>query len=584
MEQMIKLTIDGRVVEVPSGSSVLDAARLAGIEIPTLCFMDNINEIGACRVCVVEIEGFRTFQASCVLPARAGMVVKTSTKAVRDARRINVELMLSNHPSSCLTCARSITCELQKLTRDLGVDEVAFAGEKSAWPLDLSNPALVRDPNKCILCRKCIAVCHEVQGIGVISAAERGFATVVSADANRPLRDSSCTYCGQCAAICPTGAITEVDDTERVFLALESSMHTVVQVAPAVRVAIGEEFGLPPGTVSTGQLVEGLRMLGFDAVFDTDFTADLTILEEAHELISRVKEGGVLPLITSCSPGWVKYVEHNHSDFLAHVSSCKSPMQMMGALIKTYYANRIAVLPPSQIFSVAVMPCTAKKYEASRPEMSRDGRQDIDAVVTTRELARMFKQAGIDLAKLPPGEFDLPLGISTGAGVIFGASGGVMEAALRTAYEWISGQELPQVDLAAVRGLEGVKEAEIEVPGLGPVRVAVASGLANAQEVLRRVKAGEASYHFIEIMACPGGCLGGGGQPRAAGMSGEEAKQYRLKGIYGIDRKKTLRKSHENPAVQKLYEDFLGEVGGELAHDILHTHYSDRGRFPWRKS
>lgn len=584
MEQFIKLTIDGRQVEVPSGSTVLDAARQGGIEIPTLCFMENINEIGACRVCVVEIEGFRTLQASCVLPAREGMVVKTSTRAVREARRTNVELMLSNHPTSCLTCARSITCELQKLAKDLNVDEVAFAGEKSELPLDLSNPSLIRDPNKCILCRKCIAVCHEIQGIGVISAAERGFATVVSADANRPLGVSSCTYCGQCAAICPTGAITEVDDTERVFLALERGMHTVVQVAPAVRVAIGEEFGLPPGSVSTGQLVTGLRMLGFDAVFDTDFTADLTILEEAHELITRVKEGGVLPLITSCSPGWIKYVEHNHGDSLANLSSCKSPQQMMGALIKSYYAERIASLPPAEIFSVSVMPCTAKKYEASRPEMSQNGLRDVDAVITTRELARMFKQAGIDLAKLPPGEFDLPLGISTGAAVIFGASGGVMEAALRTAYEWISGQELSQVDLTAVRGLEGVKEAEVDVPGLGTVRVAVASGLANAREVLRRVRSGEASYHFIEIMACPGGCLGGGGQPRAVGMSGEEAKQYRLKSIYGIDRKQALRKSHDNPAVKKLYEEFLGEVGGEVSHHLLHTHYSDRSRFPWRKS
>jgi NADP-reducing hydrogenase subunit HndD len=373
MEQLIKLTIDGRQVEVPAGSTVLDAARQGGIDVPTLCFMESINEIGACRVCVVEIEGFRTLQASCVLPAREGMVVRTNTKGVREARRTNVELMLSNHPTSCLTCARNITCELQKLARDLNVDEVAFSGAKSEWPLDFSNSSLVRDPNKCILCRKCIAVCHEIQGIGVISAAERGFATVVSADANRPLGVSSCTYCGQCAAICPTGAITEVDDTDQVFQALEGSQHTVVQVAPAVRVAIGEEFGLPPGTVSTGQLVTGLRMLGFDAVFDTDFTADLTILEEAHELITRVKEGGALPLITSCSPGWIKYVEHNHGDFLPNVSSCKSPQQMMGALIKTYYAERIANLPPSEIFSVSVMPCTAKKYEAARPEMSREG-------------------------------------------------------------------------------------------------------------------------------------------------------------------------------------------------------------------
>lgn len=584
MEQMIKLTIDGRCVEVPEGSTVLAAAQAGGVDVPTLCFMEKINEIGACRVCVVEIEGFRTLQASCVLPARDGMIVRTNTKAVREARRTNVELMLSNHPESCLTCSRNTTCELQKLAHDLNVDEVAFRGEKGEWLLDLSNPALIRDPNKCILCRKCIAVCSSVQGIGVISAADRGYDTVISPDANRTLGTSSCTFCGQCAAICPTGAITEVDDTRQVFDMLESNRHTVVQVAPAVRIALGEEFGLPPGTVSTGQIVTGLRMLGFDAVFDTDFAADLTILEEAHELITRVKSGGVLPLITSCSPGWIKYVEHNHAEFLPNLSSCKSPQQMMGSLIKTYYADHIDGEDRHDIFSVSVMPCTAKKYEAARPEMRQNGHRDVDAVITTRELARMFKQTGIDLPSLPAGEFDFPLGISTGAAVIFGASGGVMEAALRTAYEWISGQELTSVDFLAVRGLEGVKEAAIDVPGLGEVRVAIASGLANARELLRRVSAGESDYHFIEIMACPGGCLGGGGQPRSVNMSSEETKRQRLAGIYGIDRSEKVRKSHENPAVKKLYDEYLGTVGGDIAHHLLHTHYEDRGRFPWRKS
>ncbi|MBT9176217.1 MAG: NADP-reducing hydrogenase subunit HndC [Firmicutes bacterium] len=582
MQELIKVTIDGREVEIPEGSPVLQAARAAGVDIPTLCFMEGINEIGACRVCLVELEGGRGLQAACVLPATPGMTVRTNTPAVRKARKMNVELLLSNHPSTCLTCARNTNCELQKLAHDLGVTMIPWVGEKSDWPLDLSNPALFRDPNKCILCRRCMAVCHAVQGVGVLSTVARGFETVVSPDANRPLGQAACVFCGQCSAVCPTGAITEVDAIEPVFSAIGAGKHVVVQVAPAVRVAIGEEFGLPRGAITAGQMVTGLRMLGFSAVFDTALAADLTILEEAHELMQRITQGKVLPLITSCSPGWVKFAEHYFPEFIPHLSSCKSPQQMMAALIKTYYAERVVKLAAGQIFSVSVMPCTAKKYEAARSEMGYDGNQDLDAVLTTRELARMFRMAGIDLPKLPPSDFDAPLGLSTGAGVIFGASGGVMEAALRTAYEWIAKEPLEQLDFVHVRGMAGVREATVDIPRLGTIKVAVVSGLANARDLLARIKAGE-SYHFIEIMGCPSGCLGGGGQPRTRREEAGEAKQARQSSIYAIDKGQKLRKSHDNPALKKLYEVYLGEIGGEKAHHLLHTSYTARGRFPWKK-
>jgi len=583
MQEMIKLTIDSRVIEIAKGSTVLQAARQAGVSIPTLCFMEKINEIGACRVCVVDLAGYRGLQASCVLEVSPDMVVRTNTPAVRQARRINIELLLSNHPDTCLTCARNTSCELQQLAHAQGVSNITYAGGKSEWPLDLTNKALVRDPNKCILCRRCVAVCHEVQGVGVISVARRGFNSIIAPDANRELKSTTCVFCGQCAAVCPTAAITEVDNTAKVFSAIGNKEHVVVQVAPAVRVAIGEEFGLPRGAVSTGQLVTGLRMLGFTAVFDTDFAADLTIVEEAHELIERVKVGGTLPLMTSCSPGWIKFVEHFHPEFIPNLSSCKSPMQMMGALVKSYYAEKVVGLAPDKIVSVAVMPCTAKKFEASRPEFAHDGVADVDVVLTTRELARMLKVAGIDLAKLPASEFEAPLGISTGAAVIFGASGGVMEAALRTAYEWIAEQTLEKLDFTAVRGLEGVKEASVEIPKLGLVKVAVVNGLGNAARLLARLAAGEVEYHFIEFMACPGGCLGGGGQPRIKHEEAAEGKQARLASIYTIDKESALRKSHENPAVKNLYADYLGEVGGDKAHHLLHTHFVARGRFPWRQ-
>ncbi|KAF0197706.1 MAG: NADH-quinone oxidoreductase subunit G [Bacillota bacterium] len=582
MGDNIKLTVDGQGVEVTKGTTVLQAAKVAGIEIPTLCFLEKINEIGACRVCMVQVQGWRGLQASCVLPVQEGMVIRTNTPEIRQARRVNIELILSNHPNNCLTCGRNTTCELQKLASDLHVNADAYKGEKSEWPLDLSNPSLIRDPNKCILCRRCVAVCHQVQSVGALSPVERGFGSVISPDANRQLAEAACAYCGQCAAVCPTGALAEVDNTEIVFKAIGDKKHVVVQVAPAVRVAIGEEFGLARGAISTGQMVTGLRMLGFSAVFDTDFAADLTILEEAHELIERVKWGGKLPLITSCSPGWVKFVEHFYPEFLPNLSSCKSPQQMLGALIKSYYATDVVKLPLEQIYSVSVMPCTAKKYEASRAEMGHGNVQDVDAVLTTRELARMFRIAGIDLARLPAGEFDMPLGMSTGAGVIFGASGGVMEAALRTAFEWIAGVPLEKLDLVAVRGLEGVKEAQIAIPNLGLVKVAVANGLGNARSLLERIKDKEVEYHFVEIMACPGGCLGGGGQPRSRYEDNVSTKQARLESIYKIDRELPLRRSHENPAVKKLYAEYLGSIGGEKAHHLLHTTYVARGRFPWR--
>jgi len=583
MHEMIRLTIDNRVIEVAKGSTVLQAARQAGVNIPTLCFMEKINEIGACRVCVVDVAGYRGLQASCVLEVSPDMVVRTNTPAVRQARRINIELLLSNHPDTCLTCARNTSCELQQLAHAQGVSNITYAGGKSEWPLDLTNKALVRDPNKCILCRRCVAVCHEVQGVGVISVARRGFNSLIAPDANRELNSTTCVFCGQCAAVCPTAAITEVDNAAKVFSAIGRKEHVVVQVAPAVRVAIGEEFGLPRGAISTGQIVTGLRMLGFSAVFDTDFAADLTIVEEAHELIERVKAGGILPLMTSCSPGWIKFVEHFHPEFIPNLSSCKSPMQMMGALVKSYYAEKVVGLSPDKIMSVAVMPCTAKKFEASRPEFAHDGVADVDVVLTTRELARMLKVAGLDLAKLPASEFEAPLGISTGAAVIFGASGGVMEAALRTAYEWIAEQTLDKLDFTVVRGLEGVKEASVDIPKLGLVKVAVVNGLGNAARLLARLTAGEVEYHFIEFMACPGGCLGGGGQPRIKHEDAAEGKQARLTSIYTIDKASALRKSHENPAVKNLYADYLGEIGGDKAHHLLHTHFVVRGRFPWRK-
>jgi NADH-quinone oxidoreductase subunit G/NADP-reducing hydrogenase subunit HndD len=580
---MITLTIDGKQVTVPLGTSVLAAAKQAGIRIPTLCYMKDLNEIGACRICMVEVKGMRGVQPSCVLKATPGMEVSTNSPKAISARRANLELILSNHPKDCLTCNRNGDCELQSLAEEMGIRRIRFAGEMSSFPMDTSTPSIVRDPNKCILCRRCIAACQKLQSVGVLGAIERGFDTIVAPEANQQLNDVACVLCGQCVMVCPTGALSEVDNTDKVFAALaDESKYVIVQTAPAVRVAIGEEFGHQPGTVMTGQMVAGLRRLGFQQVFDTDFAADLTIWEEATELVQRLQNGGTLPMITSCSPGWIKFIEHFYPELLPHLSTCKSPQQMFGAVAKTYYAEKMGIDPKDMVV-VSVMPCTAKKFESQREEMSVTGQlPDVDVVLTTRELARMFKQAGIDLNRMPEQEFDAPLGISTGAGVIFGATGGVMEAALRTAYEWLTKETLQKLDFTDVRGLQGIKEAAVELPGTGiTLQVAVAHSLSNARQLLDAIQAGEADYHFIEVMACPGGCISGGGQPRPADVSDfMSLREQRISGIYRADVELPVRKSHENQAVQELYHTFLGEVGGEKAHHLLHTHYHARGKYP----
>ena len=574
----VTLTIDGRQVTVPAGTSVLEAATQAGVKIPTLCYLEGLNEIGSCRLCVVEIEGAKTLAASCVTPAAQGMVVHTNTRQVREARRAVLELIISNHPFDCLTCVRSGSCELQALAESLGIREIRFAGAKAHHAVDNSTPSIVRDPDKCILCRRCVAVCEQVQGVSAINVSGRGFNSVVSPAGQLPLGDAACTLCGQCILVCPTGALSEVDSTRKVWEALgDAKKHVVVQTAPAIRVALGEEFGLAPGSIVTGQLVAGLRALGFDRVFDTNFTADLTILEEGNELLQRLTTGGTLPMITSCSPGWIKFIEHFYPDMLGNLSTCKSPQQMFGALAKTYYAERAGV-DPADMFVVSIMPCTAKKFECERPEMRSSGYQDVDAVLTTRELARMLREAGIDPTTLEPEDYDAPLGIGTGAAVIFGATGGVMEAALRTVYEVVMKQDLPSLDFREVRGFEGIKEAEV-VLGDTTVRVAVAHTLGNARKLLERVRSGEAFYHFIEIMACPGGCIGGGGQPIGTNT---ERRLERIDAIYQADRDLPLRKSHDNPEVKQLYEEFLGEPLGHKSHELLHTQYTARGVWPKR--
>lgn len=573
--ETITLTIDGREVQAAKGMTVLEAARAAGIKIPTLCYHPELRPEGACRLCVVEVKGAKSLVASCVMPASNGMEVYTNTPFVREARRTALELLLANHPFECLTCDRNGNCELQTLAYELGVREVRYQGEKRNVPKDTSSPALVRDPNKCILCGRCVRMCGEVQGVSALGYVGRGWDTLILPLFNRDLAEVACVACGQCSTVCPTGAITEKSYVDEVWQALgDPKKHVVVQTAPATRVSVGEAMGMAPGSIVTGKMVAALRRLGFDRVFDTDFSADLTIMEEGHELIERLKEGGPLPLITSCSPGWVKYCEHFYPELLPHVSSCKSPQQMFGALAKTYYAEKMG-LKPEDVYVVSIMPCTAKKFEAQRPEMTASGVPDVDAVLTTRELARMLKEAGIDFAGLPEEEYDAPLGISTGAGAIFGATGGVMEAALRTVYEVVTGKTLENLDFTAVRGLDGVKEASVDLDGK-TVKVAVAHGLANAKKVLDRIKAGEADWQFVEIMCCPGGCIGGGGQPIPVDR---EKREARVRAIYEVDASMPLRKSHENPAVQTLYKEYLGAPLSEKAHELLHTHYTPRSRF-----
>ena len=573
---MVKLTIDGKEIEVPKGSTILAAATAAGIEVPTLCYHEELDIMAMCRVCVVEVVGARALQAACSQPVTDGMVVLTNSPVVRQARRMNVELLLSNHPQDCLNCVRNQRCDLQALADKLGIRQQRFTSKtKTPLPKDTSSAALVRDPEKCILCRRCVEVCHQVQKVGALYPINRGIDTLVAPTCGVDLNDVACVQCGQCSLVCPVGAIYEQDHTERVWAALaDPQKHVVVQTAPAIRVSIGEEVGLEPGQVSTGQLVAALRRLGFDKVFDTDFTADLTIMEEGHELIQRLTTGGTLPMITSCSPGWVKYIEHFYPEYLEHLSTCKSPQQMFGAVAKTYYAEK-AGIDPKDVYVVSIMPCTAKKFECGRSEMTDSGFADVDAALTTRELGRMIREAGIKFSELSEEEYDDPLGISTGAGVIFGATGGVMEAALRTVYEVVTKEELPSVDFTMVRGLEGIKEAEVDLKGT-KVKVAVAHGLGNAKQLMDLIKDGKADYQFIEIMCCPGGCIGGGGQPIP---TNNEIRQKRIDAIYQADAGLPLRKSHENPAVQVLYKEFLGEPLGEKSHHLLHTHYTKRGKY-----
>ncbi|MCR5272663.1 MAG: [FeFe] hydrogenase, group A [Lachnospiraceae bacterium] len=574
----VNIKINGMDISAPEGSTILEAARLANIEIPTLCFLKEINEIGACRMCVVEVKGARSLVTACVYPINEGMEVYTNTPKLIEARKKNLQLLLSNHEKKCLSCVRSGNCELQRLCREYGVeDEDYYQGEKQKFELDTSAPHMIRDNNKCILCRRCVATCEKVQGIGVIGANERGFNTFIGSAFNMDLAETSCVSCGQCIAVCPTGALYEKDDTEKVFEAIaDPEKYVVVQAAPAVRAALGEEFGYPIGTDVQGKLAASLRRLGFDKVFDTNFSADLTIMEEANEFIERVKNGGKLPLITSCSPGWVKYCEHYFPDMTENLSSCKSPQQMFGAIAKSYYAEKIGV-DKEKMFVVSVMPCTAKKFEVGRPEMDANGVADVDVALTTRELAKMIERAGIKFRDLPDEEFDMPLGLGSGAAVIFGATGGVMEAALRTAVEKLTGEELKSLDFTDVRGTEGIKEASYSVAGLN-VKVAVASGLKNAKELLTKVKNGEADYQFIEIMGCPGGCVNGGGQPRQPGYvrNTVDIRAKRASVLYNLDKTNTIRKSHENPAIIELYETYLKEPGSHRAHELLHTTYTKR--------
>ena len=580
MENLVKLTIDGVSVEVPAGTTVLEAAKKAGINIPTLCYLKDINQIGACRMCIVDA-GARAFGAACVLPVSNGMNVKTNTPKIREARRVNLELLLSNHDKKCLDCARNQKCELQQMCQDLGVDDVdKYKGKMNEYDIDDLSPSIVRNNNKCILCRRCVAACNNTQAVGVIGPMGRGFKTKIGSAWEQPLNDVACINCGQCIAACPTGALYEKDSTKAVWDLLNDETKTVVvQPAPAVRAALGEEFGIPMGTSVTGKMAAALRRLGFNKVFDTDWAADLTIMEEGTEFIGRLKNGGVLPLITSCSPGWIKFCETYYPDFIPNLSSCKSPHEMEGAMIKSYWAEKVG-LDPKDIKVVSVMPCTAKKFEAKRPELGHNGLADVDEVITTRELAKMIKEAGIDFANLPDEDFDPVLGESTGAGVIFGATGGVMEAALRTVYEVVTGKTLEKVDFEAVRGTEGVKEATIKVGDLD-VNVAVAHGTANAAKLLDSIRSGEKTYHFIEVMGCPGGCVTGGGQPIVSAQKRMECdpKALRAAALYNEDANKPQRKSHDNASIMAVYKDYLGEPNSHLAHELLHTHYTARPKY-----
>ena len=579
-ENLVNLTMDGVKVTTKTGTTILEAAKEAGIDIPTLCFLKDINEVGDCRMCIVEVKGRRGFATSCIQTVEEGMVVHTHTPNVLEARHVILDLIISNHAKDCLTCTRSGNCELQALAVKFNVLDVEFPGEMTKHKVDDLSPSIVRDFNKCILCRRCVAACKNVQKIGAIDCINRGFESCISTVGDHSLNDVNCTNCGQCIEACPTGALHEKETINDVWVKLKDpDAYVVVQTAPAVRVASGEEFGLPIGTNVTGKMVTALKRLGFDKVFDTNTGADFTIMEEANEFVERFKENDHLPMITSCPPGWVKYIEMNYPELLPHLSTCKSPHQMFGALVKTYFAKREGI-DPSKIYMVSVMPCIAKKFERQRAEMQNEGLYDVDNVITTRELSRMIKQANIEFEQLEDSTFDNPMGEATGAAAIFGTTGGVMEAALRTAQDILTGQDLEKIDFEQVRGGEGIKRATVNIGGKD-IKVVAASGLANAQRIMEEIKSGKADYPFVEIMACPGGCIMGGGQPIKSSKIRREVdvRKLRADALYSIDEKSTIRKSHENPILKQIYAEYLEAPGSYRAHKLLHTHYVERPKY-----